>query len=741
MERSLSPAARRRGVARFAQVWARAIVGASYPATGLVDVEERLLGLTERLVDALFGEPFAAEPAAAVGAVVAEHTFAAADALAATIRVCGARLLAELRLDADDELAGRVAALQGALAHGYTRALRERILAGQDSIHRAAHLATDARFRTIFNGAAIGIVLADAAGRIVDANDAFLRMLGVAPHRVHGRALHEFAHPEDAAGLRDAHAAQRLTGPAHLRTELRFAGPAGATVRAELTTSCLRRADGRGEVQLSMIVDVTERHRLQSELRRQARHDPLTGLPNRTVLAERVTELMSAEPDRRLGLCFIDLDGFKAVNDSLGHDVGDRLLVAVAGRLTGALAAGQLLVRMGGDEFVILLADTAGIDDVTATATAVLAALAEPVRVGDQALSIGASMGLVERPATDGDLADLLRAADITLYQAKDAGRGRWEVFDAERNARQVTRHTLSTMLPGAVEQDQFTVVYQPIVTLGEQSGVGGVGGVGGVMVGVEALVRWRHPRFGLLSPEAFIGLAEETGQIVLLGRRVLELACRQAARWRELCPDGVGAPYVSVNLTARQTREADLVDQVARILDETGLPARLLQLELTESALMSAAGEPMRALDDLAAMGVRIAIDDFGTGYSNLAYLRRLPVHTLKLAGPFVDGFGSAHQHDPDGEKIVRMLVELAHSLRLTVTAEGVETAAQAERLRQVDCDSAQGYLFAPPLPPGEITRRLRATPVGAPPAAPSTVSTLPAPRVKGAATSRFVS
>ncbi|MCM3924950.1 sensor domain-containing diguanylate cyclase [Frankia sp. AiPs1] len=483
-------------MARFAQVWARAIVGASYPATGLLAVEERLLGLTERLVDALLdgppgdqpfdakpfgGKPFGAEPfgaqacdakpsgakpsgakpsggeasgsqpsggealggePAAVGAAVADYTYGAADALAATIRLCGARLLAELGLAADDELTDRVAALQGALAHGYTRALRERILAGQDSIHRAAHQATDARFQLIFDGAAIGIVLADAAGRIVDANGAFRRMLGVAPHRVHGRALHEFAHPEDAADLRDAHAAQRLAGPANLRTELRLVGPAGATVRAELTTSCLRQVDGRGEVQLSMIVDVTERHQLQSQLRWQARHDPLTGLPNRTVLVERVTELMAAEPDRRLGLCFIDLDGFKAVNDSLGHDAGDRLLVAVASRFTAALPVGQLLVRMGGDEFVILLADTAGIDDVTATARAVLAALAEPVRVGDQALSIGASMGLVERPAADGDLADLLRAADITLYQAKDAGRGRWAVFDAERNARQVTRHS-----------------------------------------------------------------------------------------------------------------------------------------------------------------------------------------------------------------------------------------------------------------------------------------------------------
>jgi diguanylate cyclase (GGDEF)-like protein/PAS domain S-box-containing protein len=678
-------------------------------------LEGPLLDLAGRLVDSLLGEPFAAQQASEVAVAVAGHTYGAADALAATIEVFGARLLAELGLEPDEELVGRIAALQGAFARGYTRTARERILAEQDAIYRAAQRAADDRLRIIFSGSAVGIVVADAAGRIQDTNDTFPRMLGLAPGRVLGRGLADFAHPEDAAGLRDDLAGQRQGGPQRLRTELRLAGPAGGAVRAELTTSCQRGDDGRCEFQLSMVMDVTDRHQLQEQLRRQARHDPLTGLPNRTALVERVAELTAAGSDRRLGVCFIDLDGFKAVNDSLGHDVGDQLLVAVAGRLRSTLLPGQLLVRMGGDEFVILLADTTGTDDVTAAAGRVLAALAEPVRVGDHALPVGASLGLVERPASKGDFADLLRAADITLYQAKEAGRGRWAVFDAERNARQVTRHTLSTMLPSAVRQDQFVVMYQPIVALlGRQGETGRQGEIGRqgedragsaagdwVMVGAEALVRWRHPRFGLLGPDVFIGLAEGTGQIVALGRRVLELACRQAARWRELRPD---APYLSVNLSVRQAREADLVDQVDRILAETGLPARLLQLELTESALLGPAGESTRALDELTEMGVRIAIDDFGTGYSNLAYLHRLPVHTLKLAGPFVEGLDSARNRHPGGETIVRTLVTLAHSLGLTVTAEGVETAVQAERLCQAHCDSAQGYLFARPLSADEI-------------------------------------
>jgi EAL domain-containing protein (putative c-di-GMP-specific phosphodiesterase class I) len=284
-----------------------------------------------------------------------------------------------------------------------------------------------------------------------------------------------------------------------------------------------------------------------------------------------------------------------------------------------------------------------------------------------------------------------LRAADITLYWAKSDGRGRWTVFDTDRNDREVARYTLSAEMPAALHHGEFYVDYQPLVSLAD----------GGVL-GVEALVRWRHPRNGLVGPDRFIGLAEETGLIVPLGMHVLEQACHEARRWQDLEPKS--APFISVNLAERQCREPGLVRQVERVLAETGLDPGRLQFELTESQIMSTDGGPLERLRELAAMGIRIAIDDFGTGYSNLAYLRRLPVCELKIAGSFVEGLRQPGDSDPVDGRIVASLVELAHAIGLTVTAEGIETAVQAERLRAIGCDAGQGWYFSRPGPPERI-------------------------------------
>jgi diguanylate cyclase (GGDEF)-like protein len=434
------------------------------------------------------------------------------------------------------------------------------------------------------------------------------------------------------------------------------------------------------------------RDQTRSEQRRQARHDPLTGLPNRTRFFERLAAAL-AEPGARVGVCHLDLDGFKAVNDTLGHDIGDLLLVAVGRRLDSCAGArGHLVARMGGDEFAVLVERSAGTDPVTGLADALLAALDAPVQVAEHSLAVSASMGVVERPADGTTPAEVMKAADTTLYWAKSDGRGRWAVFDPQRNAREVTRHTLRTTMRAGLDAGEFTVDYQPLVRLAD-----------GAPRGVEALVRWRHPALGTVPPDQFIGLAEETGLIVPLGRWILEQACRHARDWQREFP---GADFfVSVNLAVRQAHDPGLVDDVAGILVGTGLTPGLLQLELTESAVMGTTGRPVQALEALAGMGVRIAIDDFGTGYSNLAYLRRLPVHTLKLAGPFVEAFRG---DDPD-EPVVTSLVRLAHTLGLTVTAEGVENADQAGRLRELGCDLAQGWYFARPLPPGGVTALLR--------------------------------
>ncbi len=435
----------------------------------------------------------------------------------------------------------------------------------------------------------------------------------------------------------------------------------------------------------------------EARFRHQATHDPLTNLPNRTLFTERLTAAVGRwdRAGLRIGVCFLDLDEFKRVNDTLGHQLGDLLLVSVAERLRQAVGE-NLVARLGGDEFVILVEDTKCIDDVLAVADAALAAISQPAVVAGHELTISASIGIVERPVVDTTPGDVMRAADITLHWAKSSGKGRWALFDPERNERELARYALSAAMPGALDRGEFYLEYQPLVSLSH----------GGVL-GVEALVRWRHPTLGELGPDRFITLAEETGLIIRLGNWVLGEACRAARDWSRLSS---AAPFISVNLAVRQVQAPGLVDQVNALLEQTGLPPRQLQLEITESALMNTTGEPVRALRALSDLGVRIAIDDFGTGYSNLAYLRNLPVSELKVAGSFVAGLRSstAKSSDQIDERILAALVSLAHTLDLTVTAEGVETAGQAERLRAIGCDAAQGWHFGEPTSAAQIADRL---------------------------------
>ncbi|MFI7523634.1 putative bifunctional diguanylate cyclase/phosphodiesterase [Micromonospora globbae] len=435
----------------------------------------------------------------------------------------------------------------------------------------------------------------------------------------------------------------------------------------------------------------------EARFRHQATHDPLTDLPNRALFTERLTAALN-EPGRgaeRIGLCFLDLDRFKVVNDTLGHQAGDRLLITVANRLRRALD-GHLVARLGGDEFVVLVERTGGTDDVVAVADTALAAVREPAIVDGTELTVTASLGIVERQIAGTTPGHLMRAADSTMHWAKAAGGARWEVFDAERNRRELARHALSAAIPAALERGEFYLDYQPLTSLRD-----------GSLLGVEALVRWRHPELGVLHPGSFIGLAEETGLIVPLGGWVLAEACREAERWSAR---GGRAPFVSVNLAVRQVHRPGLVQEVRGLLQRTGLPPERLQLEITESTMMSTTEEPVRALRVLADLGVRIAIDDFGTGYSNLAYLRDLPVTELKVAGEFVAGLRApaAEPASRTDERILASLVSLAHALDLTVTAEGVETAGQADRLRAIGCDAGQGWHFGRPAPADRILERV---------------------------------
>ncbi|MEV4724356.1 putative bifunctional diguanylate cyclase/phosphodiesterase [Micromonospora humida] len=705
--------ASRPGAQGYAADWARAVRRLGFVPMSTDETERLLLTHTVRLAQALLAEEFSAAPAEEVGRALVEAHLTEPRILDWSVRALGEQLPQRV-LPPDDlppDLPVRVAALQGGLAAGFGRALRDRTFSQQERIARSAWQARDsveralrdseARFRAVFTGAVIGIGIAGIDGQIIDVNQSFADMLGYTPEELRQTNVSALFHPDDAAGMWEMY--QELIEGKHdsVRVEKRYYRKDGSVVLTDLAVSLIRHDDGRPRFTVAMIEDITQRYELQQRLRFQALHDPLTGLPNRTLFFEKLGQVFAdAGPEQRIGVCFLDLDGFKAVNDSLGHDLGDRLLVTIARRLSDCvIGQGHLVARMGGDEFVILVNGGEGIDDAVGVAELALAAVAAPVLVGDHQLAVSASVGVVECPASETSVSELMKAADTTLYWAKAEGRGRWAVYDPERSAADIARSALAAGLPAALDRGEFVVHYQPIVSL-----------LDGSMLAVEALVRWAHPERGLVGPDRFIGLAEETGLIVRLGEWVLRQACRDARAWHREFPEA--KLVVSVNLAARQADDPAIVDTVASALSRSGLPAELLQLELTESAVMGTAGEPLRSLYRLADLGVRLAIDDFGTGYSNLAYLRRLPIHCLKLAGPFVEGIrgdGGDSSSDHRDERIVDALVRLAHALELSVTAEAVETGEQAERLRALRCDTGQGRWFGPPAPADQITARLR--------------------------------
>ncbi|MEV7228747.1 EAL domain-containing protein [Polymorphospora sp. NPDC051019] len=610
------------------------------------------------------------------------------------------------RLPAEAGLAGRavevrLGELLGGLSAGFCAAERERTLMGQERIRAAALAAVDtaeharrdseARLRAVFSAAGTAIAIADLRGRLVEANPAVSLMLGIPAAELVGRRVLDFFHPDDVPSIRQE-IVERLLGSGGrlVRMEKRFVDAAGTTGWMTLSVSLVHGDDGRPAYLVAMAEDVTDRHRLQTELHHQAHHDPLTGLPNRTLLYRWLKDtIAAATPDRRVGVCFLDLDDFKIINDTLGHGIGDQLLVAVAGRLHDRVTgAGHVIARVGGDEFVVLLRDTDGPGQVTALAEQLLEVLDTPVEVEGHRLTVSASIGVLERPAYGEDFQEVLRAADATLYLAKADGRGRWALFDPDRNAAQMRRYDLAGRLPEALRRGEFQLEYQPIVSLTDHR-----------LRGAEALLRWHHPELGRLSPNTFIPVAEQSGVIVALGRWVLRQACADAARWQ----DGGPPRFVSVNVSMRQFTEPDLADEVARALRDSGLPPQALQLEITESAVMQSYDRPVATLQAIADMGVRIVIDDFGTGYSNLAHLRHLPVHGLKLAGAFMAGMRLPTPDRVD-EQIVETVVRLAHMLGMSVTAEGVETAEQAERLATLGSDLAQGWHFGPAGRPEQI-------------------------------------
>jgi diguanylate cyclase (GGDEF)-like protein len=434
---------------------------------------------------------------------------------------------------------------------------------------------------------------------------------------------------------------------------------------------------------------------LQQQLAYRASHDALTDVGNRTLFAERARQALARAARTRgsLAVLFLDIDGFKRVNDTLGHGVGDDLLRVIARRLVDSVRPGDTVARLGGDEFILLLDDSDAAAAVEVAAR-VLDALRVPVNLAGRQLAIDASIGIVPSAGGHDSVEDLLRSADIAMYRAKALGKGRFEVFAPAMATAVVERVTLEAELRRAVDDDEFIVQYQPTVDL-----------AGGAITGCEALVRWQHPEHGLIPPGRFIPLAEETGLIVPIGRHVLREACRQWQRWRARA-SGAGRLTVSVNLSTQQLQDPGIVDDVSAVLAETGITPAHLVLEVTESAMMDNADGALTVLRALKALGVRLALDDFGTGYSSLSYLHRFPFDILKIDRAFVEPLDVASRH----RSLAGTIIKMGRGLRLELVAEGIETPEQAEALRLLGCETGQGYLFARPQSAADLEDLLHA-------------------------------
>jgi diguanylate cyclase (GGDEF)-like protein/PAS domain S-box-containing protein len=514
-------------------------------------------------------------------------------------------------------------------------------------------------------------------------NPAFKRITGYDPQEVIGQDCRllqrDDRDQEGIAAIRQALAANR-----EVSAVLRNYRKDGALFWNQLYIAPVPDADGQTTHHIAVINDVTALIRYQEQLEYQANYDSLTRLPNRNLLRDRLQHalIVAQRQHKGVAVVFIDLDGFKNVNDSLGHSVGDRLLSVVADRLARCARASDTVARHGGDEFVIVMTDTVDEQSLIAWMERVRASISEPVWLDGTELYVGCSMGASLFPQDGDDAETLMKKADLAMYRAKDMGRNTFQFYQPEMNVSAGARLNLERRLRRALRDNEFLLHYQPQVDIET-----------GQVVGMEALVRWHDPEVGLIPPSQFIPVAEESGLIGPLSEWVLREACRQNKAWQD---EGLPPARVSVNLSARQFQQRDIAKLVMQVLEETGLDPQYLELELTESTIMRNAEEAVSMLNELHALGIGLAIDDFGTGYSSLSYLKRFPVDRLKIDRSFVSDIGESS----DDETITSAIIALAHSLNLQVIAEGVETSTQLDFLKERACDEMQGYFFAKPLP-----------------------------------------
>jgi diguanylate cyclase (GGDEF)-like protein/PAS domain S-box-containing protein len=550
-----------------------------------------------------------------------------------------------------------------------------------------------ARFEATFANALTGMVLLDPEGQVLDANPAIERLLGYTHEEIAGKRLSKFVHQADRRRTRSAYLRMIGSSGRSMRMQHRFVGREGQVIWVDSSTSLVKDTEGAPSFAIVMIQDITQHKEAEAALlsqsalnEHQAQHDALTGLANRTLFHSRIGHVVNPRrrSDTRAAVVVVDLDGFKEINDSLGHAAGDELLVELSRRLDAGLRTSDTVARLGGDEFGVLLPEIRDRDDVLHAVERLKSAIETPFALQGLSLSLEASIGIALYPEDGEDVEALLRRADAAMYHAKDEGSS-WAFYDASRIRHGTPRVTLMGELRRALDRQELVLHYQPKAVLAD-----------GEVHAVEALLRWQHPERGLVGPDEFIPMAQQTGLIKPLTLYVIDEALRQCHVWLD---DGLSLA-IAVNLSARNLLDGDFPGQVRGMLDRWEIDPGLLEFEITESAMLTDPGRTRLILEQFSEMGIRLSIDDFGTGYSSLAYLKRLPVSEIKVDRSFVMNM----DEDEDDATIVRSTIELGRNLGLDVVAEGVETERVWDRLRALGCTAAQGYYLSRPVPGDEL-------------------------------------
>jgi diguanylate cyclase (GGDEF)-like protein/PAS domain S-box-containing protein len=545
---------------------------------------------------------------------------------------------------------------------------------------------SEEQFRLMFEKAPIGMTIANLKGKFERVNQSLCDVLGYKNEELLHLNFDTIVHKEDLPESQKLRSCLLAGEESDAQMEVRFLAKNGKIIDAIWQMVVIRDDWGEPLHFNNQIVDITARKQMESQLRHDALHDILTGLPNRALFIDRLDRQLKKglkNENYLFAVLFLDLDRFKLVNDSVGHAIGDKLLIELGNRLLDCVRPTDTVARLGGDEFTILLENIKGLNDAKEVADRIYRSLEVPFNVEGYELFTTASIGIALSSEGYESPADILRDADATMYSAKEQGKARYEVFNKSLHELAVKRLSLETDLRRGIERQEFCVYYQPITSLAT-----------GRLEGFEALARWQHPEKGLISPAEFIPIAEETGLIILLGKWLLQEACQQLKTWQDKYT-GYEHLKMGVNLSGKQLLESDLIVQIDRILKETGLPSKNLKLEVTESVLMENLELATEMLLKLRERNIQLSIDDFGTGYSSLSYLHRFPVNTLKIDRSFINEI----QPNNNNSAIVKVIVTLAHMLNMDVIAEGIETDSQLLELKSLQCEQGQGYLFAKPL------------------------------------------